>query len=43
VLFKRARRPPGAPANEPSGSYRGLVVYELKDGKVLNQWVYPAG
>ena len=20
----------------------GLVVYELKDGKVLNQWVYPA-
>lgn len=25
---------------DPSG--RGLVVYELKDGKVLNQWVYPA-
>jgi hypothetical protein len=24
---------------DPSG--RGLVVYELKDGKVLNQWVYP--
>ena len=23
-------------------SGRGLVVYELKDGKVLNQWVYPA-
>jgi hypothetical protein len=21
---------------------QGLVVYELKDGKVLNQWVYPA-
>jgi ketosteroid isomerase-like protein len=23
-------------------SGRGLVVYELMDGKVLNQWVYPA-
>ena len=23
-------------------SYPGLGVYELKDGKVLNQWVYPA-
>jgi hypothetical protein len=23
-------------------SGRGLVVYELKDGKVLNQWVYAA-
>lgn len=23
-------------------SGRALVVYELKDGKVLNQWVYPA-
>jgi hypothetical protein len=23
-------------------TYPGLVVYELKDGKVLNQWVYPA-
>ncbi len=22
-------------------SARGLVVYELQDGKVLNQWVYP--
>ena len=23
-------------------SGRALVVYELKDGKVLNQWIYPA-
>jgi hypothetical protein len=23
-------------------SGRALVVYQLKDGKVLNQWVYPA-
>ena len=23
-------------------TYPGLVVYELKDGKVLNEWVYPA-
>jgi len=23
-------------------AFPGLVVYELKDGKVLNQWVYPA-
>jgi hypothetical protein len=23
-------------------SGRCLVVYQLKDGKVLNQWVYPA-
>jgi hypothetical protein len=22
--------------------FPGLVVYELKDGKVVNQWVYPA-
>ena len=23
-------------------SGRALVVYELKDGKVMNQWIYPA-
>jgi hypothetical protein len=23
-------------------AFPGLVVYELTDGKVLNQWVYPA-
>ena len=26
----------------PDATYPGLAVYELKDGKVLNQWVYPA-
>jgi hypothetical protein len=26
-----------------AATYPGLVVYELKDGKVVNQWVYPAG
>jgi len=26
----------------PDATYPGLGVYELKDGKVLNQWVYPA-
>jgi hypothetical protein len=25
-----------------AAAYPGLVVYELKDGQVLNQWVYPA-
>jgi hypothetical protein len=25
-----------------TAAYPGLVVYELKDGKVVNQWVYPA-
>lgn len=29
----------GTPGDQ---SGRGLVVYELTDGKVLNQWVYPA-
>ena len=26
----------------PDATYPGLGVYEVKDGKVLNQWVYPA-
>ena len=27
----------------PAGRESGLVVLQVKDGKILNQWVYPVG